>query len=83
MDCTTFKLLYTALSKKIDTAGKTLTYLSLPLHRVLFFLCTDTTCAIFNLAGKTDVSKDLLINSVIGFTTAGLANFSILEEISS
>jgi hypothetical protein len=34
-------------------------------------------------AGKTDVSKDLLINSVIGFTTAGLANFSILGKISS
>jgi hypothetical protein len=50
---------------------------------VLFFLCKGTTCASLSLSGNVDVSKDLFIILEMGFATADLDNFKILEDIPS
>jgi len=46
-------------------------------------LCNSTTCASFNLSGKTEDSIDLFTKFDMGFETAGFDNFKILDDIPS
>ena len=46
-------------------------------------MCKGTTCASFNLPGKTEDSIDLFTKFDMGFETAGFDNLKILDDIPS